>query len=193
MSQKNVEYWCHKRMLNIDVTKECWTLMSQNNVEYWCHKIMLNIDVTKECWTLMSQKNVEYWCHKRMLNIDVAKECWILMSQKNVEYWCHKIMLNIDVTKTMLNIDITKVHVILIGYWRIQCFGTEFFGRNLITELARWSIRPNNEVPKHSMSSITELLYTSIKLSVSVNKSFCVGFVIIIKCFEHQFIPKHSA
>ena len=49
---------------------------------------------------------------------------------------------------------------------RIQGFGTSFYGRNLITELARCSIRPKNEVPKHCMSSITEVLYmyTSIKL-----------------------------
>ena len=33
-----------------------------------------------------------------------------------------------------------------------------------VTEIARWSIRPNNEVPKHCMSSITELLYRSIPL-----------------------------
>ena len=33
-------------------------------------------------------------------------------------------------------------------------------------------------------------LYRIINFS---NKSFCVGLLIIIKCFEHQFIPKHSA
>ena len=55
-------------------------------------------------------------------------------------------------------------------------------------------INPTKERgPKHCTSSITELLYTSIKLSISVTKSFCVGLLIIIKCLEHQFIPKHSA
>ena len=43
-------------------------------------------------------------------------------------------------------------------------------------------INPTKERgPKHCMSSITELLYTSIKFSISVNKSFCVAFLIIIK------------
>ena len=50
---------------------------------------------------------------------------------------------------------ISKIYRLLNSY---SVLGPSFFGQN--------SIRPKNEVPKHCMSSITELLYTSIKLSI---------------------------
>ena len=46
-------------------------------------------------------------------------------------------------------------HDVIIGYGTNTVFW-EFFGRHFITELARCSIRPKNEVPKHC-TSVTNL------------------------------------
>ena len=42
------------------------------------------------------------------------------------------------------------------------------------------------------MSAITELLYTSIKLSISLNNIRLCWIIDNYQIFEHQFIPKHK-
>ena len=53
----------------------------------------------------------------------------------------------------------------------------------------RWSIRPKNEVPKHCTSSITKLLYTSIKLSISLNN---IRFMYSCIIDNYHQIDRHS-